>query len=66
MKFFHDGIEFSCRGTVTVFSADNLAAWAVGGYKALAGAFRKCQYCMVTDTEMQVVVGSWVIYNGTS
>ena len=38
---------------MTVFSADNLAAWAVGGYKALASAFRKCQYCMVTDTEMQ-------------
>ena len=38
---------------MTVFSADNLAAWAVGGYKALASAFRRCQYCMVTDTEMQ-------------
>ncbi len=36
-----------------MFSADNLAAWAVGGYKALASAFRKCQFCMVTDNEMQ-------------
>ena len=41
------------RGTVTVFSGDDLAAWAVGGYKALASAFRRCQYCMVTSVEMQ-------------
>lgn len=45
--------EVHFRGTVTVFSADNLAAWAVGGFKALGSAFRKCQYCMVTDEEMQ-------------
>ena len=37
----------------TVFSAETLAAWAVGGYKSLSSAFRKCQYCMVTDLEMQ-------------
>ena len=41
------------RGTITVVSADNLAAWALGGYKALMSAFRKCQYCMVTDAQMQ-------------
>ena len=44
------------QGTLTVFSADNLAAWSVGGYKALASAFRKCQYCMATDEDMQTKV----------
>lgn len=56
MKFEFDGRSFRCRGTVTVFSADNLAAWAVGGYKALASAFHKCQYCMATNDVMQVEV----------
>ena len=56
VEFEFDGERESCRGTVTVFSADNLAAWSVGGYKALASAFRKCQYCMVTDEEMQIRV----------
>ena len=41
---------------MTVFSADNLAAWAIGGFKALASAIRKCQYCMVTDKELQTEV----------
>lgn len=53
MDFNIDGDIVTMRGTVTVFSADNLAAWAVGGFKALASAFRKCQFCMVTDVEMQ-------------
>lgn len=53
MDFDIDGDLCKVRGTVTVFSADNLAAWAVGGYKALASAFRKCQYCMATDEDMQ-------------
>ena len=35
------------------FSADNLAAWYVGGYKALASSFCKCQYCTITDDNMQ-------------
>ena len=51
-----DGEKVRRRGTITVFSADNLAAWSVRGFKALASAFRKCQYCMVTDEEMQVKV----------
>ena len=53
VDFMLDSGTVSFRGTVTAFSADNLAAWAVGGYKALHAAFRKCQYCMVTDTQMQ-------------
>ena len=38
------------------FSADNLAAWSVGGFKALGSAFRRCQYCMVTCEDMQTKV----------
>ena len=53
--FSFDGERVFFRGTVTVFSADNLAAWYVGGYKALASSFRKCQYCMVTNDNMQTV-----------
>lgn len=41
---------------MTVVSADNLAAWAIGGFKALASAFRRCQYCMVTNEELQTEV----------
>lgn len=56
VEFQFDGKVAYFRGTVTVFSADNLAAWAVGGYKALMSAFRKCQFCMVTDEDMQTKV----------
>ena len=56
MQFEFDGEIVHCRGTVTVFSADNLAAWAVGGFKSLASAFRRCQFCMVTGDEMQTKV----------
>ena len=48
VQFKFDGDIVQCRGTVTVFSADNLAAWAVGGFKALASAVWRCQFCMVT------------------
>ena len=44
------------RGTLTVFSADNLAAWAIGGFKALSSAFRRCQYCMIVETDLQTKV----------
>ena len=50
-----DGEEVAMRGTLTVFSADNLAAWAIGGFKALS-AFRRCQYCMVIEAELQNTV----------
>ena len=58
--FNFDGERVFFRGTVTVLSADNLAAWCVGGYKALASAFRKCQYCMVTDDNMQTEVCNYI------
>ena len=56
MECQFDGTSSFFRGTLTTFAADNLAAWSVGGFKQLASAFRKCQYCMVTDEDMQVKV----------
>ena len=62
IKFqFDDGVEMTFRGTITTFSADNLAAWSVGGFKALASAFRKCQYCMAVDENMQTKVEFYFI-----
>lgn len=43
VTFQFDGTLMAFRGTLTVVSADNLAAWNIGGFKALASAFRKCQ-----------------------
>ena len=56
IDFDVNGEIYRLRGTITVFSADYLDAWAVGGFKALMSAFRKCQFCMVTDAEMQTLV----------
>lgn len=56
MKFEFDGHVMAFRGTLTTVSADNLAAWNIGGFKALASAFRKCQYCMAVDDDMQTKV----------
>ena len=53
---FDNGIEVTLRGTITTFSADNLAAWGVAGFKALGSAFRKCQYCMAVDEYLQTKV----------
>ena len=53
VAFDFDGHNVSFRGTLTIFSADNLAAWSIGGFKALTSAFRKCQFCMVTMEDMQ-------------
>ena len=41
-------------GTVTIFTADNLAAHQVAGFKiGFAKAFRKCRYCLATDCDIQ-------------
>lgn len=53
VMFEFDGWRVSFRGTIMVVSTDNLAAWSLDGFKALASAFRKCQDCMVTMEEMQ-------------
>ena len=54
--FDFDGKKVAFHGTLTVVSADNLAAWPLGGFKNLASAFRKCQFCMVTMEGMQTKV----------
>ena len=51
-----DGVEMNFRGTVTVCSADNPAACAMGGYKALHSTLRKCRSCMAVDSDMQTKV----------
>lgn len=56
VKFLFGDEVIAFRGTLTVLSADNLAAWSIGGFKALASAFRKCQYCMAVDNNMQTKV----------
>ena len=53
-----EGVDFTIkgkvvnfRGTLALVSADNLASQAIGGYKALNSATRKCRHCMaVADT----------------
>ena len=47
--FEFDGRRVSFRGILTVVSADNLAAWSLGGFKALASAFRKTMEEMQTQ-----------------
>lgn len=56
VMFEFDGKHVAMRGTLTVFSADTLAAWAIGGFKALSSAFRRCQYCMIVKTDLQTKV----------
>ena len=53
---------YNFRGTISLVSADNLALWALGGYKALGSALRKCQYCMATGKDMQQKVCDTCIY----
>ena len=55
MKQYHlvDDQHMTLRRTVTLVSADNLAAQAIGGYKALHSTFRKCRLCMAVDGDMQ-------------
>ena len=52
MDFNLHGNVYNFRGTISLVSADNLAAWDLGGYKALASALRKCQFCMAVSTDM--------------
>ena len=53
MTFVLEEREVSMRGTLTLVSADNLAAQLIGGYKGLQSAFRKCRTCMAVDADMQ-------------
>ena len=56
VAFEFDGRKVYFHGTLTIFSANDLAAWSIGGFKALASAFRNCQFCMVTMEDMQTKV----------
>lgn len=62
VNFDVEGTTKAFRGTITAVSADNLAAWSIGGFKALASAFRKCQYCMAVDEDIQTKVGCSTIF----
>lgn len=43
-------------GTVTIFTADNLASHVVGGFKiGFAWAYRKSRYCLATDEQIQTL-----------
>lgn len=55
-----NGVEFlvgeeqmTFRGMITFTSADNLAAYSLGGFKRLSSALRKCMVCMTVDSDMQ-------------
>ena len=48
---------YTLKGALVAVSADNLASQAIGGYKALHSAFRKCRQCMATSDTMQTKVG---------
>ena len=52
MEFILNGSTQTFRGTITVVSADNLAAWDLGGYISLASAIRKCRFCMAVADDM--------------
>ena len=41
------------QGTVIYFSADNLGAQFIGGYKEGSQAHRKCRDCMGSEEEIQ-------------
>ena len=47
------GSEYTFRGTISLFPADNLASQYIGGYKALNAALRKCRKCLAVQEDMQ-------------
>ena len=52
MSFFVNGMTQTFRGNISLISADNLAAWDLGGYIQLASALRKCRFCMAVKEDM--------------
>ena len=64
MKFAINGSEYTFRGSVSLFPADNLASQFVGGYKALNAALRKCRHCLAVQEDMRskVLYSIVVIY----
>jgi len=47
------GSEYTFRGTISLFPADNLASQYIGGYKALNSTLRKCRQCLAVHEDMQ-------------
>ena len=47
------------RGTITLYSGDNLPSHYIGCFKSPSGALRKCRICMGTDEDMKIKV-SWI------
>ena len=47
------GRRYNFRGSLALVSADNLASQAIGGYKALNSALRKCRHCMAVRLPCQ-------------
>ncbi len=58
-----DGTEMALRGTITTFSADNKAAWSIAGFKDLGRAFRRCQFCLAVNEDMQTKVCLTFLYS---
>ena len=56
MEFNLHGRQCFIRGSVALALADNPASQALGGYKALASALRKCRHCLAIDEEVQTKV----------
>ena len=53
MELIVCGKESKFRGSISIVCADNLASWNIGGYKALASALRKYQFCMAVADDMK-------------
>ena len=56
-EFVIDGVSKKMYGTVTVFSGDNLASNAMGGFKEGGTAYRHCRQCLGTLDETRTMVG---------
>ena len=50
---FVNGQRHMYYGTMTVFSADNLASNAVGGFKESSSAYRPCRQCLCTKNDLK-------------
>uniref|UniRef100_A0A1X7T706 Uncharacterized protein n=1 Tax=Amphimedon queenslandica TaxID=400682 RepID=A0A1X7T706_AMPQE len=53
VEFIVKGNKRHLKGTLCLAIADNPASQALGGYKMLASALRKCRHCLAVDSEIQ-------------
>ena len=60
-QFHIRGEDKNIRGTIAYFSADNLGAQYVGGFKQGSKAHRKCRECMAKNEEIQTKVDNYLI-----